>query len=856
MENKNKKMYKRIGGGVGATIGLIALTTAIICAISFTVYIAVYIKPRAEINLANLDMNFSSVVYYTDTQTGEYKEFEKLHGSQNRIWADMEEIPKSLGEAFVSIEDERFYKHNGVDWKRTFAAAVNWIIPVGSKYGGGSTITQQLVKNITSDNDFSVVRKLLEIFRALDIERKLEKDEILEYYMNTVYFGRNAYGVRTAAVTYFGKDVSELSLAQCAVIAGITNNPSLYDPFAYPENIKKRQELILDNLLKHKKITAEECAAAKAEPLNYVSIEQTAENNEPQSYFIDEVMNNVIDDLVEQKGYSKQVATNMVYSGGLQIYSTVDPKVQSAMETVFESDKNVPGKRGKNGKYPEAAMVILDPFSGEVRGIVGGKGEKEGSRVLNRATQTYRAPGSSIKPIAVYGPAIDQGVITPYSVLTDMPQDVLGGKLWPINSTNGGDYAGQMTANFAVEQSINTVAIDVLKKLTPDKSFEYLTQKLGLKELIAKQTTSNGKIITDIAIAPLALGGLTKGVTVMEMAAAYAPFLNDGIYTEPKTYTKVLDADGEVLLENKPKTTLAFQNEKTSYYVTHMLKNVVTNGVAKQANLGRIDTAGKTGSTSENNDRWFVGYTPYYVGATWYGYDEQQRVSGAGANPSATLWKMVMDIVHKDLPNKKFPTNNDFLNAQYCADSGLKPNEWCALDVRGTRVRTGYYHKSDVPTEICNIHKSIKIDKVTKMQATEFCPETDTAVVGIMDLTRLFKTQATLRDGDFAITIDNAPIGSGVPTVGTGGAKYGTICTVHNHLTAPETNPEDIPVEPGTEEIPGTEETPGEVVPENPTSPIEPIKPITPIPPSEKPDNSGQTGETGQAGQIPVINNQ
>lgn len=838
MDNQKKKMYKRVGSGIGATIGLIILTTIIILAIVFTVYIAAYIKPRAEINLANMNMNFSSIVYYTDKQTGEYKEFEKLHGSQHRIWADMEEIPKELGEAFVSIEDERFYKHNGVDWKRTFAAAVNWIIPVGSKYGGGSTITQQLVKNITSDNEFSVQRKLLEIFRALDIERKLEKDEILEYYMNTVYFGRNAYGVRTAAVTYFGKDVSELSLAQSAVIAGITNNPSLYDPFTYPENIKKRQELILDNLLKHKKITAEQCEAAKVEPLNYVSAEQTAENNEPQSYFIDEVMNNVIEDLIEQKGYSKQVATNMVYSGGLQIYSTVDPKVQSAMETVFENDKNVPGVRGKNGKYPEAAMVILDPFSGEVRGIVGGKGKKEGSRVLNRATQTYRGPGSAIKPISVYGPAIDQDLITPYSVLTDMPQDVLGGKLWPINSTNGGDYAGQVTANFAVEQSINTVAINVLNKLTPDKAFEYLTQKLGFKGLIAKQTTNSGKIITDIAVAPLALGGLTKGVTVMEMAAAYSPFINDGIYSEPITYTKVLDANGEVLLENKAETTLAFQNEKTSYYITHMLKNVVTNGVAKQANLGRIDTAGKTGSTSENNDRWFVGYTPYYVGATWYGYDEQQRVSGAGANPSATLWKMVMEIVHKELPDKKFPVSSNFITAEYCADSGLKPNEWCLLDVRGSRVRSGYYHKADKPTEVCNIHKPIKIDKTTKMQATEFCPEADTAVVGIMDLTRLFKAKATLRDGDFAITIDNAPVGSGVPTVGTGSAKYGTLCTVHNHLTTPDIEPGDIPDDTGGEGI----TPPDGIVPETPVAPIVPIVP-------------GDSTSTPENGQIPVINN-
>lgn len=831
MDNKKKQIYKRVGSGIAATIGLIVLTTAIILAMLFTVYIAAYIKPRAQINLANLNMNFSSVVYYTDKQTGEYKEFEKLHGSQNRVWADMQEIPSALGESFVSIEDERFYKHNGVDWKRTFAAAVNWVIPVGSKYGGGSTITQQLVKNITSDNEFSVQRKLLEIFRALDIERKLSKDEILEYYMNTVYFGRNAYGVRTAAVTYFGKDVSELSLAQCAVIAGITNNPSLYDPFTYPENIKKRQELILDNLLKHKKITKAECDAAKAEPLNYLSVEQTEENNEPQSYFIDEVMNNVIDDLIKQKGYSKQVATSMVYSGGLQIYSTVDPKVQSAMETVFENDTIARGVRGKNGKYPESAMVILDPFSGEVRGIIGGKGKKEGSRVLNRATQTYRGPGSAIKPISVYGPAIDQDVITPYSVLTDMPQDVLGGKLWPINSTNGGDYAGQMTANFAVEQSINTVAIDVLKKLTPDKAFEYLTQKLGFKGIIAKQVTNSGKIITDIAVAPLALGGLTKGVTVMEMAAAYAPFINDGIYSEPITYTKVLDAGGEVLLEKKTETTLAFQNEKTAYYITHMLKNVVTNGVAKQANLGRIDTAGKTGSTSENNDRWFVGYTPYYVGATWYGYDEQQRVSGAGANPSATLWKMVMDIVHKDLPDKKFPTNNNFLTADYCSDSGFKPNEWCSLDVRGSRVRSGYYHKSDVPTEVCNIHKPIKIDKTTKMQATDFCPEADTAVVGIMDLTRLFKAKATLRDGDFAITIDNPPIGSGVPTVGPGVAKYGTLCTVHNHLTAPPLQPGAT--EPGIDN--GDSQVPDETIPENPTI---------------VPDGEINFPETGQ---IPVI---
>lgn len=673
---------------------LVCITTAAICGIAFAWYIHTYINPNIDLDINALGMNFTSIIYAKEEGSDAYVEYEKLHGTENRIWADLNTIPKELGQAFVAIEDQRFYTHGGVDWKRTAGAVVDWVTGKGSY--GGSTLTQQLIKNMTDDDDYSVKRKITEILRALALEKKLDdKDKILELYMNTIYLGRNAYGVKTAAMTYFNTPLEQLSLAQCAALAGITNNPSYYDPFRFPENTKKRQTTILSEMQKQQMITESEYAAAVAEPLNYQRPADEGENAEPYSYFTDTVIRDVINDLVEQKGYSRQLANALVTSGGLKIYATVDTKVQNIMEEVYADEKNFP-KISKNGLKPESAMVITTP-QGEIAGIIGGRGEKTGSLGLNRATQSVRQPGSSIKPISVYGPAMDAGLITPYTGLVDEPFKKIDGKDWPRNDNR--QYTGPIILKNAVARSVNTIAVKVLAELTPQASYEFLTEKLGVKSLVGSRTTAKGTVQTDIDLAPLALGGLTDGMTVREMAAAYTIFPNDGKFIKPHTYTKVVDSDGAVLLSNEElQPVVAFENEKTSYYMNEVLQGVTTSGgTAASAKIKGMATAGKTGTTTANKDRWFCGYTPYYVGACWFGYDKEYNLSGLSSNPATNLWKAVMSRIHEDLPDKNFEKNEDFISRSYCTITGLKPNTGCT-------TASGSFAKGDEPKENCAGH--------------------------------------------------------------------------------------------------------------------------------------------------------
>ncbi len=776
-----KAVFRRIIF-VLSTIILIGITTAAICGVTFAMYINNYIRPQITLDLTNVSMNFSSIIYYKDKNTGEYLELEKIHGAENRIWANFEEIPQDLKNAFVAIEDSRFYEHNGVDWIRTLGAAANWVIPFRDGFGGGSTITQQLVKNLTEENDYSVTRKIKEILTALEVEEQLNnKDDILELYLNRIYLGRQSYGVKTAAMTYFGKDLDELNLAECAILAGITNNPSLYDPFRYPENIKKRQELILKEMLDQEMITQAQHDEAVAAELVYKEEENQVAISTPRSWFEDEVIRDVLSDLQTELGYSESMAETLMFSGGLQVYSTVDLDVQAALDTVFADEENFPGREGRTGQLPQAAMTIMDPYTGYVLGIVGGRGEKEADMILNRASQSERSPGSSIKPISAYAPAIDQGLITPYSVITDSPFNFTGRSTgWPKNSN--GVYRGQMTITNAVKQSTNTIAVKVIDLVSPQMSYEYLTKNLGIDTLVEREVTSSGAVLSDIDYAPLALGGLTDGVTTKAMTAAFAPFVNDGMYNQPKTYTKVLDANGNVLLDNETEATVAYENEKTSYYMTYMLEQVVSGGTGSGSKIANMDTAGKTGTTDDNHDRWFVGYTPYYVAATWFGYDKPEVISGVSQNPAMVLWKDVMDIIHEGKEPAQFKDYPDnFVSASYCLDSGMAPTAACSADVRGSRVASGMFHPDDVPSEACNLHKSVEVDAVTGMIANEYCPEENIKTVSLLDLTRLFSTQISLQDEGYTATIENEPIGTGVPPyLPDGGVKYNKVCDVHN----------------------------------------------------------------------------
>lgn len=774
MKKRRRKLRAGFIRDIFITLGLIAITTASICAVVFTRYITNEIVPKADVDIAGLTTNLTSVVYYQDSNTGNYIELETLHGEQNRIWTELSDIPDYLKTAFISIEDERFYDHSGVDWKRTLGAVVNWVLPMGGSYGG-STITQQLIKNVTQDNDFKVTRKITEILRALDLESKLEKDEILEMYLNTIYFGRTAYGVNTASSTYFGKDLDELNLAECAVLAGLTNNPSLYDPFRYPENVKKRQTTILNKMYELKHITKDEYEEALAYELKYVYEVTDEIVYSSQSYFIDALIEDVVADLMSEKGYSKQVATQLVYTSGLKIYATVDPTIQTAMETVYENESNFPNISGANGVLPQSAMVVMDPQNGMVLGIVGGRGEKVGDRILNRATQSYRQPGSTMKPIAVYAPAIDAGLVTPITVFDDSPYDFEStDKGWPKNYYTG--YNGRTTVTQAMLNSVNTVAVKTLDLLGTKESYNFLTANLGVTTLQSD----------DANLSPLALGGLTKGMSVLELTAAYVPFANEGVYYEPILYTKVLDAGGNVLLENEVESTPVFNDPDTVFYMRDLLRTVVTSGTGSGTKISGMDTIGKTGTTDSVSDLWFAGATPYYVAATWFGYDAPQTISQS--NSAKTLWTAVMSEIHKGLESKSFAKSSAFTSISFCLDSGLKATEYCKMDIRGTRVSTASMNPADMPKEECNMHVPVLIDMSTGGIANEYCPEDSIEEKIYLDLTRLFEKDVYLPDEQYTFMLVNDAIGEGIPALRIESEDMiafftGHICEEHNEET-------------------------------------------------------------------------
>ena len=667
---------------------LVCVMCASICGVALALYLRIYIEPNAKIDVNELmfDMDMTSIVYAWDPEKEDYTEYEVLRGRENRIWSDLDEIPKDLQNAFIAIEDKRFYEHKGVDWKRTANGVINWIV---GKEGGGSTITQQLIKNLTDDKDYSVKRKLNEIFRALQLEKDLgDKDRILEMYLNLIYLGQGAYGVNTAATTYFSKDLSELNLAECAILAGITKNPSRYDPFNHPETIKERQETILSEMCKQGMISESERDAAKAQPLEYKYEAAKEARENTYSYFTDAVINDVINDLVEKKDYPLELAKWKVTSGGVQIYTTVEPKVQAAMEEVYEDDSNFPNV-SRNGMRPESAMVICNN-QGDVVGIVGGRGKKTDNRVLVRADSPRQA-GSSIKPLSAYGPAMDAGLITPYSVRDNAPFKEIDGRAWPRNDSGG--YTGPMTIRSAVAKSTNAIAVRVVDELTPQASYDFLTEQLNFKHLNS----------ADIDLAPMALGGMNGGVTVREMAAGFSIFLNDGIFNGARTYTKVLNSDGTVLLENEPLERQVFEREQTVYYMRDVLKGVTSSamgGTARRINVPGMDVGGKTGTSQKKRDLWFCGFTPYYAGATWFGYDSSYDLSGVSGNPSLTIWNKVMNRVHEDLESAEFDMgdSNNFEKQSYCTVSGLAPSSACRAN--GT-VETGRYWKGDAPRKVC-----------------------------------------------------------------------------------------------------------------------------------------------------------
>ncbi|MGI6577673.1 MAG: PBP1A family penicillin-binding protein [Eubacteriales bacterium] len=792
------------------TLLLIGMTTGVMLGCIFAIYIDKHINTNLEIDPHEFQLDLTSFVYYLDKETGEYKVLEELFARENRIWVSYEEIPEHLIDALVAIEDQRFWRHHGVDWYRTTGAFFNMFLGMKDNFGG-STITQQLIKNLTEEDEVTVRRKITEIFRAIELERQYSKEDILEWYLNLVYFSQGCNGVQSAAQTYFGKDVSELTLAESASIVGITNLPTKYDPYINRDNNKARQEVILREMHRQGIISEEEMNKAIKEKLVFRRdarpIDSGEKESKYQSYFVDQVIEDVLTDLMIQKGVSYKVATQLLYRGGYHIYTTIDMDVQAAIDEVYTNPEYWPELKETDGESPQSAIIVMDHRTGDIVGMYGGLGEKTSNRSWNRATMTLRQPGSSIKPIAVYAPAVDAGLVTPYTVYTDMPIMKSGDKPWPKNYDQSSvGYRGQVTIMEAVQRSMNTVPAKLVMQMSPARCFEFAKYKMGLVSLVESLKIGN-KEHTDVDIAPMSLGGLTRGVTVRELSEAYSVFPNRGIYNKSRTYTKVLDSNGQVVLDNSLTSTPVIK-EKTAFYMNQMLQNVVTNGTGVNARLSNMPAAGKTGTTDDDYDRWFAGYTPYYTCVVWYGFDENKTiVPVSGTSPAVPLWKAVMEKIHENLePTEFFTPSGTLVKASYCKDSGLAPTEACRSDIRGSRVATGTFFAEDVPTAACNVHKYVTIDAESQQLATEFCPTENLKRVSMLDLDRRFPIQGvTLNDERFTIPANDATGGSSDEgyrvgaRVRQGEILHNSYCTLHTEETVQTPDPSDIIPDPGDE---------------------------------------------------------
>lgn len=742
---ERRRPRRRGWGTAGRVIGTILLVfvlTAAIFAGIFSAYINSSMRGRVEVYLDEFETKVSTELYYQEPSSGEWTMYHTLFlDSENRIWADLDQIPKDLQKAVVAIEDKRFYTHKGVDWHGTARAIFRTIF--GGSVQGGSTITQQLVKNVTGDNQNTVKRKVMEIYRAQELEKRYEKDEILEAYLNEVYFGYSCYGVVTASLKYFNKDVSELSLAECASLIAITNNPSLYDPLQTDwglENNRTRQLLVLGAMLEQGKIDQAAYDAAKEENVVFsngytilggrVDVdtdkkddtdadggdeqpeEETKTATSSQSYFTDAVIEDVAAALVEKYGLTDSTnpvtgkvttafeqGVNMVYGKGYKIYTTQNPEYQKIAEEVCTDTSNLPYTSTYTNSYGEketeqlqVGMTIVDPYTGYVVAMVGGAGVKQYDRGWNWATSA-RQCGSAIKPVSVYAPALDDGTINGASSIDDYPVMVLNGSVYPKNAN--GRYKGLTPLHTAIARSTNTCAVRVVQEYGTSRSYDFMTNKLGFTTLTSQDAQQVGN---------MGLGGLDRGVTTEEMAAAFAAFANEGIYTAPRTFIRVEDADGNVILENEAKASVAMK-DTTAALMNSLLQEVVNGGTGYEGRISGMHVAGKTGTTNNDQDRYFVGYTPYYSCAVWVGYVHNQRIIASG-NPAASMWQKVMSRIHADLADKDFFSCSGLTYVKVCADSGLLATDNCAEDCRGSRVYSALVAADNAPSAYCNMHTS------------------------------------------------------------------------------------------------------------------------------------------------------
>lgn len=767
----------RIGFYAGSFIG----GCLIIGIITFVALVNGYTDPAMDELFANRTLEYTTTLYAQNAESGEFEKMQELFVNENRIWVNLEDVPKHTIDALVSIEDERFWEHNGVDWKRFGGAVIGWILK-DDDYGG-STITQQLIKNLTKDNDRTWQRKAQEILRALYIERKYQKEDIIEYYINTVYFNYRAYGIGKAAELYYNKTVPELTVAESAALIGIINVPGLYEPYDHPEENTYRKNLILNKMRDLGKLSQEQYDQAKAEELVFNPDGKNMALTSTYSWFVDMVIDDVMRDLQEKKGYSELAASNYLFSGGLQIYTTADMRVQSALEDAFATSSYFPGDSNPEEDY-QVATLLMDQANGHILGVIGGRGEK-GSRDLNRATGTRRQPGSSIKPLSVYLPALEYDAINEGTVVDDAPITIMSGSGYPQNANLY--YYGKTTMFGAIRESLNASAAQVLNMLGMDKSYKFLADNLHMR---LEPGTSG-----DENLAALSMGAMTYGVYLRDLVGGYGTIASGGVYHKPISYTKVETQAGQIVLENSEEGEQACSAE-SAWLMQDLLVDGVKNGLASSGSLS-VPLAGKTGTSNYYKDKWYAGFTPYFTAAVWVGFDEPKDLlaNGVAWNVSQFVWRNIMQhVVNKvGFSGKALAARpSTLVQETVCADCGMLADANCLIDVRGDRTLTAWFKKGTIPKDTCTCHVPVYICDTSGQVAHDACPSAHLA--SMINVVREIGVNFPTTDAQYvfrpipdgtALSL-SGPVWSALQKSNTY-AGYSTAKGTNNHLCASHT---------------------------------------------------------------------
>ncbi len=661
---------------------------------------------------------------------------DRISGYENALRCPLEEIPTHLANAFIAIEDKRFYQHGGIDWGRTASALLDFSKGKGAHFGG-STITQQLVKNLTGESERSVRRKLSELLRAAELEKKLSKRDILEEYLNVVNLSQSCYGVRTAANTYFSKEPSELTLGEAATIAAITNNPSRYDPIRHPAENRYRRDLILAEMLSQGMITEAEYREASEKEV-VLQVNEQSRPDRINSWYADMVVNDVIAALVREHGMSEQAASRLVYCGGLRIFTAMNVAFQKEITAFYQDEHNFPTHEG--GKKAESALLLVDPKNGDILAVAGAVGKKGSNRVQSFACDAKRPSGSVIKPLSVYAPALQRGLIHFATVFDDVPLSYReNGAPWPRNAPNL--YRGLTTVNTALMHSVNTVSVSVLNRLGAGASLRFLKKDLEFFSLDEK---------ADCGAAALALGQQHTGVTLREIVGGYTALANGGVFEGTRSYYLVLDSKGEVLLENVPREKRVME-EADAAILTRMLVGVTKSGTAAALKLkNSTEVAGKTGTSGKNCDKWFVGYTPELLCGVWYGFEYPTSLNDVKGNPALGIFDTVMQtLLAEKAPDKTiFEMPDNVIAVRYCKDSGKLPSAACVLDPRGDRLEYGYFKKGTEPTEHCTCHVCVDYCEHGGVASAD-CPRECRYKSALLRVTRQFPREIYVEDAPY-----------------------------------------------------------------------------------------------------------